>query len=444
MTPFISRSDVTSWGQVLRFPQFVAEPSFRRDLDDLLRHAPRFEKGLLARGLGRSYGDSNLNQSGGLIDCSGLDRLIAFDAESGVLRAEAGVSLARILDFALPRGFFLPVTPGTKFVSLAGAIANDVHGKNHGRAGTFGCWVEEISLLRSDGSRLRLCSAENPELFAATIGGLGLTGIITEAAIRLRPVRSSMVDAETIAFSGVSDFFSLSRQCAETHEHAVAWIDCLAGGRSFGRGLFTRGNHAETGSLFAASRKTSSLRFDMPAFVLNRRAAAVANAARHLLGRRRTRSRRVSWDAFFYPLDAFGNWNRLYGARGFFQHQSVVPAADAPAATEEMLRQVAGSAERPLLAVAKTFGAPRSPGLLSFPMEGATLSFDFANRGASTLALLDRLDGIVREAGGRLYPAKDGRASQDMLRRSLPQLERFRSHVDPLLSSSLWRRVEGR
>lgn len=440
MTAFVARSDLLSWGRVLRPKQFVAQPSFQRDLGGLLA-ASGFSNGVLARGLGRSYGDSNLNADGAVIACEGLDRLIDFDPATGVLRAEGGVSLERIIAFALPKGFFLPVTPGTKFVTLAGAIANDVHGKNHFGAGTLGAHVEEIGLLRSDGSVHRLNPSDPTGLFAATVGGLGLTGVITDAAIRLKPVRSALVDMETLPFGHVRDFFALSAESAATHEYTVAWIDCLARGDALGRGLFTRANHAAEGALDVGGKKGPAVPFEMPGFLLNRFSIGAMNAAYLRLGRRKAGKRQVPYDGYFYPLDGVRHWNRLYGRRGMYQYQSVVPPDAAPDATAEMLRQIAAAGQGSFLVVLKSFGALPSPGMLSFPAEGTTLALDFPNRGASTLALLDRLDAVVREAGGRLYPAKDGRLPPDLFRQGFPRLDEFRAHCDPGMSSSFWRRM---
>jgi FAD/FMN-containing dehydrogenase len=442
MDRFVPRTDMRSWGRVQRPRQFVASPALEADLADVLDVRGRFGNGVLARGLGRSYGDSNLNADGALIDCRGLDRLIEFDPATGRLRAEGGASLDAILAFAIPRGFFLPVTPGTKFATLAGAIANDVHGKNHHGAGTIGRWIESIRLLRCDGTEHRLSPGTDAAgLFAATVGGLGLTGIIAEATIRLRPVASSEMQAETIPFPDLDGFFALAHESAATHEYTVAWIDCLAKGRSLGRGLFTRANHRADGPLIVAGRRGPSVPLDAPGFLLNRWTIGAMNAAYYALGRRKAGSRRVSYEPFFYPLDGIRNWNRLYGRRGLYQYQSVVPPAAAREATREMLRQIARAGQGSFLVVLKTFGALRSPGMLSFPAEGTTLALDFPNRGASTLALLARLDAIVREAGGRLYPAKDGRLPKAMFEAGYPALDRFRPHIDPGMSSSFWRRV---
>ena len=443
MSGFVADPDVVSWGRVLRANHRVARPAFRDELDALVAAGAGETHGLLPVGLRRSYGESGLNADGALIDVSRLDRLISFDPETGLLHAEAGLSLAKLLEFAIPRGFFLPVTPGTKFVTLGGAVANDVHGKNHWRNGTFGRWVRHMGLLRSDGSHHRLAPGENSELFAATIGGLGLTGLITDVAVQLLRIRSSDMDTEKIAFGNIAEFFELTGDSLNRFEHTMAWVDCLAAGDRLGRGIFTRANHADIGELRAENRAghrchwtcRNSCSTDIRSACSTRYTFMAAACAR---GRRRQ-----SCNGFFYPLDGISNWNRMYGTRGMFQYQSVVPPASADAATKEMLRQISAAGQGSFLVVLKTFGALESPGLLSFPMKGTTLALDFPNRGRATLEMFDRLDAVVKEAGGRLYAAKDGRIPKEMFINGFPALGEFARHVDPAFSSSFWRRITG-
>ncbi|MGE0410255.1 MAG: FAD-dependent oxidoreductase [Amphiplicatus sp.] len=427
-----------SWGRVVRAEHKLVAPRHRDEAAAAFDAARRAGGGVLAVGLGRSYGDSGLNQGGALIDMRGLDRLIAFDREAGVLRAEAGASLADIIAFAAPRGFFPSTTPGTRFVTLGGAIANDVHGKNHHRAGTFGASVRRLCLLRAEGETE--IGPDSP-LFRATIGGLGLTGVILWAEIALARIASTVLDQETIAFASLDEFFNLAAESEAGFEHTVAWIDCLA---AVGRGVFSRGNWAETGPRAAAApRPRAAIPFDAPSVLLNRASLAAFNALYYRLGRMRAGASRIRYDRFFYPLDAIGGWNRLYGARGFYQYQSVVPPAAARAATRDMLAAIAAAGEGSFLAVLKTFGDRPSPGMLSFPMAGATLALDFANRGERTMRLLARLDEIVAAAGGRLYPAKDGRLPRAMFEQGYPQAEEFSRYVDPAMSSGFWRRMTG-
>ena len=442
MDGFATDISVVSWGRVLRAPHEVARPHFLDELHGLLQRGARHRNHVLASGLRRSYGDSNLNPDGALIDTTALDRLIAFDPATDVLEAEAGVPLRDVLAFAIPRGFFLPVTPGTKFVTLGGAVANDVHGKNHHRAGTFGRWVRGLTLLRSDGSSVDLTPDDESGLFAATIGGLGLTGVISRVALQLKPIAGSDMAAETIAFGNLREFFALSRESEESHEYSVSWIDCLAKGADLGRGLLTRANHVAGGRLAVDERQGPAIPVEAPEFLLNRFSIAAFNRLYYRRGARKAEAQTVSYDPYFYPLDGLRDWNRLYGHRGMYQYQSVVPPQVAEDATAEMLRIIAAAGTGSFLAVLKTFGDVPSPGLLSFPREGTTLALDFPNRGAETLALITRLDDVVREAGGRLYPAKDGRLPPDIFRSGCDQLGRFVEHIDPGISSAFRRRMQ--
>lgn len=402
----------------------------------------------LAFGNGRSYGDACLNDGGTLLGMRGLDRFISFDMETGILECEAGVLLADIIDIALPKGWFLPVTPGTKFVTVGGAIANDVHGKNHHREGTFGRHVLAFELLRSDGSR-RVCSAgENADLFAATIGGLGLTGVVTWARLQLKRAGSAFLAGEQVKFGGLDEFFALSEASAATHEYVVSWIDCLARGASLGRGLFMRANPLSADEATARGAKAPmvlplAVPLTPPISLVNGLTLRTFNAAYFHRQRGREAARLWHYGAFHYPLDAISNWNRIYGPKGFLQYQCVVPARDQRAVSEALLNEISRSGQGSFLLVFKVFGEATSPGLLSFPMAGTTLALDFPIRGATTFALLDRLDAIVCEAGGRIYPAKDARMSAETFRRGYPALEEFRKFVDPRLSSSFARRVMG-
>jgi FAD/FMN-containing dehydrogenase len=445
--PVLERnSEALAWGRVHRGAQRLFAPAWPEEAGRLVRDpglGPR-----LVRGLGRSYGDSCLNIGGALIETPLLDRLQAFDREEGLLTADGGFSLLGLLRLCVRPNedgsyWFPPVLPGTKFVTLGGAIANDVHGKNHHRFGTFGRHVEWLELMRSDGTVLRCSRTENPALFAATIGGLGLTGYIVRACVRLRRAPSPLFDVEDIEMSNLEDFFRLAADSAG-YEYTVAWVDCLAEGAALGRGIFSRANHAMAPGTPVAppGLPALSLPFAFPDFALNSLTLKAFNAAyrRRLMAPRR-RARAVHFDKFLFPLDGIGQWNRLYGQRGFYQYQCVVPAGGMREAVREMLSLIAASRQGSFLVVLKTFGETLSPGLLSFPMEGATLALDFPNCGARTLDLLDRLDEVVDAAGGRVYPAKDGRLSAESFQRQYPAWRDFAQHIDPNFSSSFWRRV---
>ncbi len=399
----------------------------------------------LPYGNGRSYGDSCLNDQGLLLDCRGMGHILSFDGDSGVLQVEAGVLLSSIIDHVLQMGWFLPVTPGTKYVTVGGAIANDVHGKNHHHRGTFGSHVRSLELMRSDGSRQRCSARSNPLLFSATIGGMGLTGVITTAELQLMPVASAGVDQEVIRFDGLADFFRLARESDAGSEYSVAWIDQLARGRSLGRGLLIRGNHAHEGGLQAvrSGRSRLAVPFELPFSVLNRSSIRAFNAL-HLRkeGSRHSR-RRVALDPFFYPLDGIADWNRLYGPNGLHQHQSVVPLGVAQAAITEMLERTHAAGLASFLTVLKVFGDRPSPGLLSFPRPGATLTLDFPNTGPGVLRLLEELDRVTLVAGGAVNPYKDVRMGAQVFEASFPRWREILPYRDEQLVSDFWRRVTG-
>jgi L-gulonolactone oxidase len=442
MSKFTPADDIHSWGGILRKVHHAARPMWRDELPQLIRSGHQKGLPLLAAGLQRSYGDSGLNPHGGLISMIGLDRMIAFDPNSRLLRAEAGTSFDTLLRLIVRQGFFLPVTPGTRFVTLGGAIANDVHGKNHHSNGTIGRWVRRLGLLRSDGQEVELTPEDQTGLFAATIGGLGLTGVITWAELEVITIESAMLESENIPFGNLDEFFSLARESEDNFHYTVSWIDCLSNGASLGRGIFTRGNHARTGSrLLDRGNTRLTMPLNLPAFAMNRYSIRAFNALYFWNGKRKSGKANTPIYPFFYPLDAIGRWNRMYGKSGMYQYQSVVPPSVQVDATTEMLKAISRSGQGSFLAVLKTFGSQASPGLLSFPREGTTLALDFPNRGQATLDLLDRLDAIVLEAGGRLYPAKDGRMSSRMFKASYPAWRDFVKHVDAGFSSHFWERV---
>ncbi|SHK02063.1 FAD/FMN-containing dehydrogenase [Roseomonas rosea] len=437
------RDDMLSWGRAHRALHEVRRPGFAEEAPAMLGgQAP-----VLAYGMGRSYGDSCLNPGGTLLDMRGLDRWIAFDQEAGLIEVEAGLTLADILEqlhrVAAPgRCWFLPVTPGTKFVTVGGAIANDVHGKNHHTAGCFGHHLISFRLLRSGGTVRRCSPTENADLFAATIGGLGLTGLILSATIQLKPVPSLWMEVEDIRYRDLHAFHALTAESADW-DYTVAWVDCLAGGAELGRGIFTRARHAVTDRAPPPPRLAPrlSMPMDAPGFLLNGMTVGAFNALYWRRAPERPIRRIGPYEPVFYPLDAIRGWNRLYGVAGFYQYQCVVPHAASAEAVPALLRAVAEARDASFLAVLKTLGDVRSPGMLSFPMPGVTLALDLPNRGTRTHDLLNRLDAITAGAGGRIYPAKDGRVSPGDFQRGFPNWRDFARHVDPHFSSSFWRRV---
>jgi len=395
---------------------------------------------VLAYACGRSYGDSCLNNGGTLLDVRRLDRLIAFDEEAGLLRCEAGVTLAEILDVIVPRGWFLPVVPGTRWVSVGGAIANDIHGKNHHRSGTFGLHVTSLELARSSGERI-VCTPDEP-LFQATVGGLGLTGLILWAELRLKRVPGPGISQERIRFPSLEAFFELAAEDA-AYEYTVAWVDCLAGGSRLGRGIYLRGDHAPLDGPHASPLDPTRLRvpFEAPAGLINRLTMGAFNEAYYRRQLRRRRREVIPYAPFFFPLDVVGDWTRLYGPGGFLQYQCVVPEAPDGGPIRTIFERISRSDEPACLGVLKRFGEARSPGWLSFPRKGITLAVDFPFRGPRTLALLEELDAVVRDAGGAVYPAKDARMSAASFAAFFPAAPRLEVHRDPKYSSSFWRRV---
>jgi FAD/FMN-containing dehydrogenase len=396
---------------------------------------------LLPFGNGRSYGDSCLAASDHVLHTRPLDRFIAANWETGLIRAEAGVTLNELLALAIPKGWFLPVTPGTQFVTLGGSLANDVHGKNHHVRGTFGCHVPRFGLIRSDQPPLVCSHQENAKLYAATIGGLGLTGIIDWLELQLVPIRSSLIDATHVRFGALDEFFALSAELDSQHEFTVAWIDCLARGKSAGRGIYMVGDHAQEGPLVFAKQSKLNVPLTPPFSAINRLSLRLFNTAYYRGHRTGRHSSRISYEPFFYPLDRILNWNRIYGPRGFQQYQCAMPEINAASATRELLEAIAAAHNGSFLAVLKRFGDVASPGLLSFPLPGATLALDFPQQGEITARLFARLDAIVREAGGRLYPAKDAHMSGADFRNAYPGFEQLSALSDPVISSRFWQRV---
>jgi FAD/FMN-containing dehydrogenase len=426
-----------SWG---RYPR-VKQEAFRITSPDDNLPVPSDSRSLLPFGLGRSYGDSCLNDQNCIVDTAYLSNFVSFDPESGILRAEAGVSLATILDVIVPKGWFLPVSPGTKFVTLGGAIANDIHGKNHHCAGTFGRHVRAFGLLRSDGSRLICSPQENVDLYNATIGGLGLTGLIVWAEIQLQKIPGPFLHTATIKFRNLDEFFDVSGENDSKFEFNVSWVDCTSQGQNLGRGLFMAGNFTEQRRSLPAAPPKLPFPCNAPGWLLNPLSMKAFNFAYYNKQRTNRVDALTHYHPFFYPLDAILNWNRLYGKRGFFQYQLVVPFEQDRSIIKDIFKIITASGRASFLAVLKTFGPLSSPGMLSFPRAGVTLALDFANDGTPTLALMEKLDQVVFSSGGALYPAKDARMSREMFRAAYPRVDEFAKFIDPRFSSSFWRRV---
>ncbi len=428
---------VSSWGRL------SAELHEVVVLQDPKRAATQIACGLagIAYGNGRSYGDVCLNPNGILWQTRGLDHFIAFDPETGLLQCEAGVLLRDIQRLVIPRGWMLPVTPGTQLITVGGAIANDVHGKNHHALGSFGDHVRRLQLARTDGELIECGPDLKPDWFDATVGGLGLTGVIVHAEIQLRRVPGPWLETETVPYTSLEEFFALADGSEAGWEHTVSWIDCLAG--ETGRGLFMRGNTALANDRTAPQGRKLTMPLVPPVSLVNRLSLRPFNLAYFQLKKRQTGRTLAHYESFFYPLDNLLEWNRMYGPKGFYQYQSVVPREVGQDATAAMLREISRSGEGSFLAVLKTFGERQPRGMLSFPRPGVTLALDFPNRGEQSHKLFERLDAIVREASGRLYPAKDARMPRELFEAGYPRLQEFLRYRDPGISSALSRRLMG-
>ena len=419
---------LSGWG---RYPVMEARTHSPRSVD-ALRELVLHEPSLIARGNGRAYGDSAINTSA-TIETHHLNRMMAFDSASGQIVAEAGVLLGDIITTLLPRGWFPMVTPGTKFVTLGGAIAADVHGKNHHKDGSFRTCVDWIDVMGPDGEIRRCSRQDDTILFDHTLGGMGLTGVIVCAAIRLRRVETAWIRQTTIATPNLKAAMA-AFEAAQDATYSVAWIDCLGTGGNLGRSLVMLGEHATRNDLSPEQvqtpfrikpRRKLTVPIDFPALTLNRFTVRGFNALYYRAGTRKTGEQLVDWDSYFYPLDAIHGWNRIYGRKGFAQFQCVLPPDRSENGLTALLATIAKAGPGSFLAVLKRFG--RQDSAFSFPMEGYTLALDFPIT-TKTLALLDRLDRITIDYGGRFYLAKDSRMSAATLSVSDSRVAGFQAH----------------
>lgn len=424
-----------SFGGLVATDVDVVRPGWIEEIPALLK-APR----VLASGSSRSYGDLALISGGRAVSSLGLNKLISFDDETGLLECEAGVLLRDIQETFVQRGWMLAVTPGTSFVSVGGAIAGDVHGKDHHFAGTFGEHVESLTLVRSSGDILHCSNTENPLLFAATIGGLGLTGFISSAKLRLKRVAGPFMDTELIPYNNLGEFFTLSSETESSGWQAsVSWFDCSTS--KAGRGSFNRGTPSARGFEPRPAGFGLSIPLPLPVSLVNKLSLDAFNSAYFALQKRQAGKSVQHYSDFYYPLDGVGNWNRIYGPKGFYQYQSVVPMQDAEAVTREMLGLIKASGQGSFLAVLKTFADRKPAGMLSFARHGVTLALDFPNRGEKTAKLFAELDRVVLAAGGTLNPTKDAKMSREIFRAGYPLLDEFLKHRDPAFVSDFSMRV---
>ena len=440
---------LTGWG---RYPLSESDIYRPEKIAELQEVVTGDTTSLIARGAGRAYGDAALNDQNRVVDLTRLNRMLSFDPVSCLLRCEAGVTIAEIIDVFLPRGYFPPVTPGTRFVTLGGSIAADVHGKNHHRDSSLAAHVISFDLMLASGEIQRCSREENASLFWATVGGMGLTGVILELEVRLRRVESAYLDGELIRAPNIDAAIEAFERTDSQYGYSVAWIDCAIGKSALGRSILNVGNFATLDQLprklaqnplITAPRPSPILPFDLPAFVLNPLTVKAFNAAVWMFHRDRAAHATFDWDSFFYPLDSIRNWNGMYGKRGFVQYQCVWPPDESRAGLVETLEAISKSRRSSLIAVLKKFGA--QDGLLSFPMPGYTLALDFpVNDGL--LEFLDTLDAMVLKRGGRVYLAKDARMRPETFRAMYPNLLRWQTAkaiADPndRFSSSLSRRI---
>jgi decaprenylphospho-beta-D-ribofuranose 2-oxidase len=406
---------IYGWGRYPQQDAYLHAPTSCASLELTAKQ----QNSVLARGMGRSYGDSAnaLN----VLQTTYINHFIEFDKVTGKLIAEAGITLREILEVIVPSGWFLPVTPGTSYVTLGGAIASDVHGKNHHSAGTFGQHVESLSMLLGTGEVVTASPQHHTDLFHATCGGMGLTGIIMHATIQLLPIRSSLISQKTIK----ADCIEAACEAFESNSDAtysVAWIDCLSKGKSLGRSVIMLGEHAEQGGLNIDIRQKVSVPFSTPSALLNSSTMKAFNTA-YWYKAKHSVSQTVSLIPYFYPLDAVGEWNKLYGKKGFVQFHCVVPKLDGVASMRKLLTEISNSGEGSFLAVLKQFGIANE-NLLSFPTEGYTLALDF-KASETAIKTVKKLEAMVVEMGGRLYLTKDAVMQENTFKVTYPNWEKF-------------------
>ena len=403
---------------------------------DLLK---RVSGKVLTYGNGRSYGDVCLNET--IIETDELDKFIQIDHQEDLLICSSNLTLKEILIEIIPKGYFLPVVPGTKNITIGGAIANDIHGKNHHSAGSFGNFVKNIKIYRSDFGVIDCNYNENKSIFISTIGGLGLTGVILSATIELKKINSSYIDQFTKRFNSFSEFLEITNQIEQNYEYCVGWVD-LANKQNF-RGLVLAGNHSDYEQLNSEKKiklNTIQFPFTLPFSLVNKLTIGILNKL-YFFANKSGKSKITNFNSFFFPLDKIEFWNKAYGKKGFYQYQFVIQNKNAETFFKELISLINASKELPALTVLKCFGNIESKGTMSFPREGITLAIDFPNKGTETLELFNKLDKLVLFYNGALYPAKDSRMSKIVFEKSFPNLDKFKKNLDPMFSSFFWERI---
>jgi FAD/FMN-containing dehydrogenase len=429
---------VSSWGKLSNHEHEVISISTE---NELINKLSKIKGNVIAYGMGRSYGDVCLNPKGKLVNFSHLDKFIDFNYETGVIKCESGVLLKDINNLMVSKGWMLKTSPGTQMVTVGGAIANDVHGKNHHKVGTFGDAIKSLTLLRTSGDLIYCDEINNCDYLKATIGGIGLTGYILNAEIQLKPVSGPLIDVESIPYKSLNEFFKLSDESEEEWEYTVSWLDCLSGKNT--RGIFMRGNHSNSKKIHKIQKKPINIPIDLPFSPINNLSLSIFNNIYFHVNKLNSGKSTRHYVPFFYPLDNITNWNRLYGKKGFYQFQCLIPRENRSVAIEEILEEISLSKSGSILSVLKTFGKKDSPGLLSFASPGVTLALDFPNKGSSTLSLLNKLHKIVSRYDGRLYLAKDACMSQEMFKETYKNYDQFLKFRDPGISSQMSKRLFG-
>jgi decaprenylphospho-beta-D-ribofuranose 2-oxidase len=415
--------EAMGWGRYPKTTAELIEPADSHALQKLLG-AQKDKRPYIGRGAGRSYGDSALSSK--LVSSRFMDSFLALDEQERTIRCGAGTTLDDILRISIPRGLFLPVLPGTSTVSVGGAIAADVHGKNHHVDGSFCQHIEQISLVLASGELVTCSANENTELFHATCGGMGLTGVIVDATLSLAPIASSYIDQRSLVARNLTECFEYIEANADS-KYSVAWLDCLASGEKLGRSMLYLGEHAPAknrkSDRMIRTRSGLGVPFSIPSFLLNKTTMSLFNTGYFSLQTKKKSSATLDYDKYFFPLDSISNWNRLYGAKGFLQYQLVIPGESAFEGITSVLDKVSQAGKGSFLTVLKKFGEANK-NLLSFPRAGYTLTLDFKNE-ATLFPLLEELDRIVLDHDGRLYLAKDARMSEEVFKASYPNWERF-------------------
>jgi FAD/FMN-containing dehydrogenase len=421
------KKEIANWGN---YPVLESDERSFTFLEDMRQYV-QTTKGFIPRGNGRCYGDASL--AANTISTTKFDKILSFDISTGTFECQSGITLDQILEITVPEGWFLPVTPGTKFITVGGAVASDVHGKNHHVDGCFSHHVEEMDILLTDGSLVTCSPAAYTDLFEATCGGMGLTGVITRVKFHLKKIETSYIRQKQIKAANLEEILRLFEEYKD-YTYSVAWIDCLKKGKGFGRSILILGEHASVADLNEQQKKQPLqlpkkkqivFPFSLPSWVLNSFTVKAFNFLYYGKNFKREINNVVNYEPFFYPLDAILHWNRGYGKKGFIQYQFVVPM-ESKQGLIEILQRISDKGLGSFLAVLKVFGKQES--LISFPMEGYTLALDIPVR-KGMFEILDDLDKIVLQYGGRLYMSKDARMAPAILEAGYKQLPRFISII---------------